>query len=76
MADADLTDREIDNICHPLTQNAAKVRFLLAMKLNVRRAADGRPLVNRAHYDAVTGRGMAQAPVAEPAQEPAWETPI
>jgi hypothetical protein len=76
MPEADLTDKEINNVCAPLTQNAAKIRFLQAMGLHVRRAADGRPLVNRAHYDAVTGRGKAPAPADEPAQEPAWETPV
>lgn len=74
MPNADLTDREIDNICKGLTQNAAKVRFLQAMnkKLIVRRAADGRPLVNRAHYDAETGGGQA-AKATTPAEEPAWD---
>ncbi|MCY1169397.1 hypothetical protein D9M73_94250 [compost metagenome] len=75
MLDADLTDKEINNICGRLTQNAAKIRFLQAMKLNVRRARDGRPLVNRAHYDEVTGRSKTAAP-AEAAHEPAWETPV
>ena len=64
---ADLSDAEIDNMCKPLTQNAAKVRHLKGMKLIVRQAPDGRPLVNRKHYDAVTGGGRF-----EPANEPNW----
>jgi hypothetical protein len=52
---ADLTDEEINHICAPLTQNAAKVRHLVSLKLIVAQAPDGRPLVNRAHYDAVRG---------------------
>lgn len=52
---ADLTDEKIDNICEGLTQNAAKVRFLRGMGLEVRRKPNGKPLVNSAHYDAVTG---------------------
>lgn len=50
---ADLSDEEIDRICRPLTQNAAKVRYLQSLGLVVRRRPDGTPLVSRAHYDAV-----------------------
>lgn len=50
---ADLSDEEIDRICRPLTQNAAKVRYLRSLGLVVRRRPDGTPLVSRAHYDAV-----------------------
>ena len=50
----DLSDTEIDNICAGLFQNAAKVRYLQRMGLVVRQKPNGRPLVNRAHYDAVT----------------------
>lgn len=56
---ADLTDAEIDRICSGRTQNAAKVRHLRSMGLFVRQAPDGRPLVNRAHYDVVTSGGSA-----------------
>jgi hypothetical protein len=54
MIDADLTDVEIDKICAGLVQNAARVRFLKRMGLHVRQKPNGRPLVNRAHYDAAT----------------------
>ena len=50
---SDLTDAEIDTICAGLVQNAAKVRYLQRMGLTVRRKPNGKPLVNRAHYDAV-----------------------
>jgi hypothetical protein len=50
----DLDDSEIDSICDGLVQNAAKVRYLRAMGLTVRQKPNGKPLVNRAHYDAVT----------------------
>jgi hypothetical protein len=66
---ADLTDSEIDAICAGLTQNAAKVNFLRRMGLIVRQKPNGRPLVNRAHYDAVTG-GQKQSKFAEPV----WST--
>ncbi len=49
----DLTDAEIDSICAGLVQNAAKVRYLRRMGLTVRQKPNGKPLVNRAHYDAV-----------------------
>ena len=66
MTDANLTDAEIDFICKPLTQNAAKVRHLESLKLIVGRAYDGRPLVNRAHYDAVRGGSDRKNPSNEP----------
>lgn len=52
----DLTDEEIDMICAGLKQNAAKVRFLQRLGVMVHRRPNGKPLVNRAHYDAVRGR--------------------
>jgi hypothetical protein len=52
---ADLTDDEIDRICDGLSQNAAKVKFLRGLGLRVERKPNGRPLVNRKHYDDVTG---------------------
>ncbi len=61
----DLTDAEIDNICQGYTQNAAKVRFLRSMGLVVRQKPNGRPLVNRNHYDAMTG-ARKESTMAEP----------
>ena len=52
----DLTDDEIDRICEGLKQNAAKVRFLQRLRVRVDRKPNGRPLVSRAHYEAVRGR--------------------
>jgi hypothetical protein len=66
--DVDLTDAEINNICKPLKQNAAKVRHLEGMHLIVHQAPDGRPLVNRSHYDAVTSGSDRK----NPANEPKW----
>lgn len=52
----DLTQAEIDAICYPLVQGAAQVRFLrLILKLRVERRPNGKPLVNRQHYNAVRG---------------------
>ena len=56
----DLTDAEVDHICAGLRQNAAKVRFLKRLRVVVLRKPNGRPLVNRAHYEAVRGRGEAR----------------
>lgn len=53
----DLTDEEINDICRPLKQGAAQVRYLRKnLKLRVERRPDGRPLVNRQHYNAVRGQ--------------------
>jgi len=49
----ELTDEEIDRICAGLTQNAAKVRYLQGLGLIVGRKPNGRPLVGRAHFEAV-----------------------
>jgi hypothetical protein len=57
----DLTDAEIDSICDGYVQNAARIRYLRAMGLTVHRKPNGRPLVNRAHYDAVMGNGANRA---------------
>ena len=67
----DLTDAEIDSICAGLTQNAAKVRYLERMGLVVRKKPNGRPLVNRAHYDAVMGCAAAIAGAKSDSQ-PVW----
>jgi hypothetical protein len=67
----DLTDLEINAICDGLVQNAAKARYLQGLGLTVRRKPNGRPLVNRSHYDAVLGcSGHAKA--AEPLNGPVW----
>ncbi len=51
----DLTDEEIRQICHPLRQPAAQIRFLADLGVHAARRRDGRPLVSRAHYIAVRG---------------------
>lgn len=47
------TDREIDDLCAGLTNNAAMVRYLRAQGLTVNQKPNGRPLVMRAHAEAV-----------------------
>lgn len=68
---SDLTDEEINNICDGYTQSAAMVRYLRSLGLTVQRKPNGRPLVNRAHYDAVMGQGRTQ-PRASRANDPVW----
>lgn len=68
----DLTDAEIDNICAGYVQNAARVRYLRAMGLTVRRKPNGRPLVNRAHYDAVMGCAAIATPAGRADAQPVW----
>lgn len=67
----DLTDAEVDRICDGLKQNAAKVRYLRGLGLHVERKPNGRPLVNRAHYELVRGQAGASAQPAE-AAGPVW----
>ena len=72
MMSADLTDAEIDSICAGLTQNAARVRYLKRMGLLVRQKPNGRPLVNRAHYDSVTSGNATSKKKVDPNREPVW----
>lgn len=58
MGEPDLTDEEIDRICAGLTQNAAKVRYLESLGVTVERKPNGRPLVNRWHYERVRSAGV------------------
>lgn len=67
----DLTDSEIDEICDGLKQSAAKVRYLESLGLHVERKPNGRPLVNRAHYNAVRGVSQHEA-AGVGASEPNW----
>lgn len=67
---SDLSDHEIDQICDGLTQNAARVRYLRRMGLVVRQKPNGRPLVNRAHYDAAMN-GFARTEQHR-GRAPAW----
>ncbi len=69
-APPDLTRAEIDEICHPLVQNAAKVRFLQGLGVKVERRPDGSPLVSREHY--VKVRGGGGTPAAAETAGPVW----
>jgi hypothetical protein len=68
----DLTDAEIDSICDGYVQGAAKIRFLQSMGLVVRRKPNGRPLVNRSHYDTLMGGNGAPVNSAKSDNQPVW----
>ncbi|MGH8814972.1 hypothetical protein [Achromobacter pestifer] len=46
-----LSDAKIDEICEPLTQRHAKIRYLRRLGGPVSRKPSGRPLVGRAAFD-------------------------
>lgn len=48
-----LSQAEIDDLCHPLTQPSAQVRFLRASGLTVTVKPNKRPAVVRAHAESV-----------------------
>ena len=54
-----LSDAEIANLCAPLTQPAAQVRYLRALGLVVALKPNGRPVVIRCHAEAVLSGGAA-----------------
>ena len=66
------TDEEIAHICHPLTQEAAKAKFLRKeYGLHVTRRRNGKVLLMRAHAEAVLGGDVAKRlTAAEPKREP------
>ncbi|MBJ7263050.1 MAG: DUF4224 domain-containing protein [Burkholderiaceae bacterium] len=65
-----LTEEEIKEICRPLQQSAAQVRYLKRLGLNVSRKPNGHPLVARAELD----RAMAARPITA-ANDPAPAAP-
>lgn len=74
--DADLPDDEVDRICDGLKQNAAKIRYLRSLGVEVKIKPSGRPLVNRAHYNAVRGGAeLAGAGGVSSSPQPHWKRP-
>ena len=68
----DLTDAEIDDICAGLVQNHARMRYLQRMGLTVRQKPNGKPLVNRSHYDAVMNGHQFQVTRPHAGRGPVW----
>lgn len=61
-----LSDNEVADLCTPLTQPAAQVRYLQQLGLQVAKKPNGRPVVVRSHAEAVLS-GRPQVPAgAEP----------
>lgn len=48
-----LSDDELLDVCRPLTQPAAMIRYLKDQGFHVKRRPNGWPLVSRANFDAV-----------------------
>lgn len=47
-----LTDEEIAALTHPLTQGAARIKFIESLGVKVRAKPNGQPLVGRAEFEA------------------------
>ena len=67
-ADFFLTDREVDELCKPLTQPAAQVRFLRASGLRVIVKPNGRAAVVRSHAEKVLSSPEPGAAPEAPAE--------
>lgn len=46
-----LSPSEIDDLCEPLTQHAAQIRFIRQLGITVREKPNGAPLVMRNHFE-------------------------
>jgi hypothetical protein len=46
-----LSQDEIDDLCAPLKQHAAQLRFVRGLGITVREKPNGAPLVMRAHFE-------------------------
>jgi len=54
---------EIDDLCAPLKQHAAQIRFIRHLGITVREKPNGAPLVMRAHFEekmSTTGKPRKQ----------------
>lgn len=56
-----LTHAEVDEICAPLKQSLAKVRFLERLGLKVARRPDGSPLVSRGEFERVMSQEASRS---------------
>lgn len=46
-----LSQQEIDDLCKPLTQHAAQIRYLRRLGLKVEKKPGGAPLIIRTHFE-------------------------
>ncbi|VFR20271.1 hypothetical protein ANDO1_1733 [plant metagenome] len=56
-----LSDEEVSEICRPLRQAKAQVRYLARLGMNVQRRPDGRALVARSEFERVMAGGTPAA---------------
>lgn len=67
-----LSQEELDELCHPLTQGAAQIRLLRSWGVKVERKANGRPLVWRCDVERRPEPSAPRATVAAASNEPNW----
>lgn len=65
-----LADNEVDALCDPLRQNAAKVKYLKGLGLAVREKPNGRPLVLRSNVEDVLGGLPGKRQKVKPVRQP------
>lgn len=65
-----LTDEEIGEICDPLKQPHAQLRYLLGLGIPASRKPGGRPLVGRAAFERAMAGAAAMAADVKPDQSP------
>lgn len=64
-----LSQQEIDDLCEPLTQPAAQIRYLRdSLKLTVRAKPNGRALLLRSHVEEILGGLLHKKPRQKPAE--------
>jgi hypothetical protein len=60
-----LTPKEIADLCKPLKQAAAQIRFMRSLGLTVRTKPNGTPLVMRSHLEEVMTHRAKPQPVGK-----------
>jgi hypothetical protein len=62
-----LTDAEIAEICEPLVQGHAQIRYLReVVRVPVERKPNGRPLVRRVDWERRNGQAQNESPAVGP----------
>lgn len=52
-----LSQEEVDDLCAPLKQHAAQIRYIKSLGITVREKPNGAALVMRAHFDETMNPG-------------------
>jgi hypothetical protein len=66
-----LSDEELGELCQPLEQAAAQIRYLRdTLHLHVERKPNGRPLLMRSELERVAGAGRVGAPAQNGGERP------